>query len=305
MTPTPIESLVRRVPAWDGRDIALAPLHGGITNTNYIAAVDGHRYVVRVPGERTELLGIDRANEAEAATRAAELGIAPAIMGELPGAGTLITELVAGGHLEGQPFAQRLPQVVGLLHAFHNSGPLKGAFPIHRVVEWHARDAASHGVVAPAAYGRLHQQSRRIEDAFAKAPTDLAPCHNDLLPANVLFDDEGGRVWLLDFEYAGMNDPCFDLGNLSVNCGFDVAAEESLLTLYFGGVTRSRWARLQLMKMMSEFREGMWAVVQQTISTLDTDFVGYAHERLANCERLAAQPEFDIWLDDAARGISS
>ena len=98
-----------------------------------------------------------------------------------------------------------------------------------------------------------------------------------------------------------MNDRCFDLGNLSVNCGLDRAGDEELLRLYFGEVTPSRWARLQLMKMMSEFREGMWAVVQQAISTLDTDFVSYASERLGNCERLATMPQFEQWLTDAAK----
>jgi thiamine kinase-like enzyme len=298
-----IEALVTKVPGWAGHGVVLTPLHGGITNTNYVATVDGRRFVVRVPGERTELLGIDRANEAEAARRAADLGISPAVAGVLPTIGTLITELVPGRHLEAHPFTERLPDVVALLLRFHGSGPLAGAFPIHRVVEWHARDAASHGVIPPSSYDRLHQQSRRIEAAFAKAPLPTVPCHNDLLPGNVLFADEASDVWLLDFEYAGMNDRFFDLGNLSVNCGFDHAADEELLRLYFGEITRSAWARLQLMKMMSEFREGMWAVVQQAISTLDTDFVAYADERLGNCERLAARPEFDRWLADAARPV--
>ena len=300
MTSFDIEALVRRVPGWENQRIDLAPLHGGITNTNYVATVAGQRAVVRVPGERTELLGIDRANEAEAAARAAALGIGPAVLGKLPEIGTLITALVPGRHLEPTPFTSRLAEVVALLRTFHDSGPLQGAFPIHRVVEWHARDASSYGVVPPTSYGRLHQQSRRIEAAFAVAPLPTVPCHNDLLPGNVLFDEEGDRVWLLDFEYAGMNDRFFDLGNLSVNCGLDKAADRELLRLYFGEVTASRWARLQLMKVMSEFREGMWAVVQQAISTLDTDFVSYAHERLGNCERLAAQPKFEQWLADAA-----
>ena len=300
MTRFDIEALVRRVPGWENQRIDLAPLHGGITNTNFVATVASQRAVVRVPGERTELLGIDRANEAEAAARAAVLGIGPAVLGKLPEIGTLITALVPGRHLDPTPFTTRLAEVVGLLRIFHESGPLQGAFPIHRVVEWHARDASSHGVVPPTSYGRLHQQSRRIEAAFAMAPLPTVPCHNDLLPGNVLFEEEGDRVWLLDFEYAGMNDRFFDLGNLSVNCGLDGAADRELLRLYFGQVTPSRWGRLQLMKVMSEFREGMWAVVQQAISTLDTDFVTYAHERLGNCERLAAQPKFEQWLADAA-----
>ncbi|MEI8238562.1 MAG: phosphotransferase [Actinomycetota bacterium] len=300
MTWTDIETLVSRVPAWAGTAVHLAPLHGGITNTNFIATANGRRFVVRVPGERTELLGIDRANEAEAARRAAGLDIGPAIFGELPDVGTLITELVAGEHLDPPAFMLRLDDVVDLLHTFHFSGPLAGTFPIHRVVEWHARDAASRGVIPPDSYDRLHRQSKRIEDAFAHSPMAAVPCHNDLLPGNLLFEGPTGRAWLLDFEYAGMNDAFFDLGNLSVNCGLDAAADEQLLHRYFGRSTDARWARLQLMKMMSEFREGMWAVVQQAISTLDTDFVAYAEARLGNCERLAASPDFDRWLDDAA-----
>ncbi|MEN9646873.1 MAG: hypothetical protein RL238_3542 [Actinomycetota bacterium] len=303
MTPDALAALVGRMPAWHGADVALRPLHGGITNTNFVATVDGREFVVRVPGERTELLGIDRANEVEAALRAASLGLSPAVVGELPEVGTLVTELIPGRHLEPAPFMERLDDVVEMLRTFHASGPLRGSFPIHRIVEWHARDAAAHGVMPPAAYNRLAFASQRIERAFATAPSPTVPCHNDLLPGNVLFDDRDGRAWLLDFEYAGMNDRCFDLGNLSVNCGFDDAADEALLRAYFGEVTPARWARLQLMKVMSELREGMWAVVQQAISTLDTDFVTYADERLGNCERLTTAAEFEQWIDDAAAPI--
>jgi thiamine kinase-like enzyme len=292
-----LEAIVRRVPAWSRGGFSIRPLTGGITNRNYVVSFEGVEYVVRVPGERTQLLGINRASEAEASRRAADLGIGPPVVGELPGIGTQITQLVPGRHYEDVEFTEHLADVVALLRAFHGSGPLGGLFPIHRVVEWHARDASSHGAMPPAAYERLHQQSRHIEAAFAAHPTLPVPCHNDLLPGNVLFAKD--RVWLLDYEYAGMNDVFFDLANLSVNCGLTREDDERLLELCFGGTNHSRWARLQLMKVMSEFREGMWAVVQQAISTLDTDFVSYADERLRNCERLAAAPDFERWLRDA------
>lgn len=282
------DAVLRSFPEWDPDEVTLEPLGGGITNRNAIVAVGSlapRRFVARLPGERTELLAIDRANEAEAAMRAAELGIGPPVLGELDGIGTLVTELVPGGHLEPSAFVARLDEVVALLHHFHRSGPLAGAFPIHRVVEWHARDAAAHGVVAPAAYDELLATSSRIERAFGAGPDDLVPCHNDLLPANVLFGPD--RTWLLDFEYAGMNDRFFDLANLSINCGLDEAADERLLALYFGQVDDAHRAKLAAMKVMSEFREGMWAVVQQAISTLDTDFVTYADERLASALALA------------------
>jgi thiamine kinase-like enzyme len=294
-----IQDMIKRdFPQWSSLDLALRPLAGGITNRNYLVSADGGDYVVRIPGERTELLGIDRANEAEAAYRAASLGIAPPVIGELTSVGTLVTELVEGSHLEPAAFVARLDDVAALVRTFHDTEPLDGAFPIHRVVEWHARDAARFGVRLPGLVDSLMSVSRQIETAFAKSPEPLVPCHNDLLPGNVLFGPD--RVWLLDFEYAGMNDRYFDLGNLSVNCGLDEAAEQEFLRAYFGSVTNRAVARLTLMKIMSEFREGMWAVVQQAISTLDTDFKSYADERLTNCQRLANSGSLAATLARAA-----
>jgi thiamine kinase-like enzyme len=284
-------AVLRSFPEWRADEVTLEPLAGGITNRNAVVSVASlapRRFVARLPGERTELLAIDRANEAEASLRAAGLGIGPPVLGELVGVGTLVTEMVPGGHLAPDEFVARLDEVVPLLRRFHGAGPLAGAFPIHRVVEWHARDAALHGATVPEAWADLHAVSLRIERTFvATADDDLVPCHNDLLPGNVLFADD--RTWLLDFEYAGMNDRFFDLANLSVNCGLDVAADERLLALYFGDVTDARLGKLAAMKVMSELREGMWAVVQQAISTLDTDFVTYANERLSSALALAAR----------------
>ena len=304
MVPDEVARSAGLVPQWARRRIAIEPLAGGITNRNFVAVVDGTRYVLRVPGERTELLGIDRAGEQQAARRAAELGIGPPIVGDLPTIGTLITELVPGHHLTGDGFIARLDGVVSHIRRLHDSGPLDSSFAIHRIVEAHGRDGALYGVTVPPIFSELVEQSHRIEAAFATAPQPLVACHNDLLPANVLFADE--RVWLLDYEYAGMNERFFDLGNLSVNAGLDDAADERLLRLYLGRQpNESAWARLQLMKIMSEFREGMWAVVQQAISTLDTDFVTYAEERLGNCERLVGATEYESWLLAATDPVQS
>jgi thiamine kinase-like enzyme len=296
--------ILRAFPHWSSLDLHLGPLDGGITNRNYLVTLTEpggarRQHVVRVPGERTELLGIDRAHESEAAQRAAGLCLAPPVIGELSEVGTLVTDLVSGVHLSADAFVARLGDVVDLVRRFHQSGPLAGAFPIHRVVEWHARDAVAHGGNLPASFASLHELSMQIEAAFALLPESPVPSHNDLLPANVLFGTN--RVWLLDFEYAGMNDRYFDLGNLSVNCAFDTETDQELLRAYFGEFTNRSAARLALMKIMSEFREGMWAVVQQAISTLDTDFVSYADERLDNCLRLAADPQIETTLNDAAK----
>ena len=291
------------MPGWADVPLVLEAIETGITNRNYkLTLPDGSAWVVRLPGERTSVLGIDRACEAEAARRADALGIGPPVLGELPGVGTLVTRFVPGGHVTDlADFAARLDTVVPALRTFHSSGPVAGQFPIFRVVEWHERDARAHGVATPAPWPVLHEKAARVERALAAVPEPPVPCHNDLLPANLLFD--GARAWLLDFEYAGMNDAFFDLGNLAVNAGLDPEAERRLVELYCGAVTPRAWGRLQLMKIMSELREGMWAVVQQGISTLThVDFVAYADEHLERCAALFADLRVERWLADVATG---
>ena len=296
---TNIDALVARVPQWDGLNPALRPARSSAGNEVFVVTVGEQEYVVRVPVTQVSMLGILPANEAEAAQRAAEIGVGPRVVGELPDERTLITEVVPGRRVEPDRVADRLADVVAVIRRLHDSDPLAGAFPVHRVVEWHARDAGTHGVIAPSAYERLHQQSRRIETAFAKAPMPPVPSHNNLLAANLLFDAE--RVWLLDYQYAGMNDLFFDLADLSTNCGFDASTDEEVLSLYFGHVNRMSLARLRLMKVMAEFRRGMLAVVQRAIGSVDPEMLGDPEERLRQCERHANGPEFEKWLVEAAR----
>ena len=138
----------------------------------------------------------------------------------------------------------------------------------------------------------------RIEAALARAPLPDTTCHNDLLNANFL--REGNHVWIVDYEYAGMGDPFFDLGNLSINNGFSQPAQETLLRLSFGEVTDAHRARLGLMRIMSDFREAMWGVVQQGLSSLDFDYVAYAAKHFSRLLATAADVRFDDWLEAVA-----
>jgi len=246
------------------------------------------------------LLGIDRAGEAAASALAADLGIAPRIRAELPGVGTLVTEFVGGkpATTEALLASGVLERVTEFIRRLHAAGPIAASFPIFRVVEWHARDAAANGVDPPAVCDELHEAARAIEAVFDPRSLESTLCHNDLLPANVLLVPE--RLWIIDYEYAGMNHALFDLANLSVNCDFDEAADHRLLMAYDGDVSAQRLAQLALMKIMSEMREGMWAVVQHAISTLThVDFGEYAATRLDHCRELCADPRFTTWLEAA------
>ncbi len=293
-------AIVRAVPGWETADLEVEPLEGGITNRNYVVTQHGERYVLRVPGKDTELLGIDRANEYRAATLAAEAGVGPPVVAFLPDTGCFVARFVNGAHIPQEDL--RLDEVLGLvtrsLRKLHACPPIPSSFPVFRIVEGYRDTAASRGVTIPPAYDEAHVLAERIEAAFLRAPSPLTTCHNDLLNANFL--REGDHVWIVDYEYAGMGDPFFDLGNLSVNNGLDDAAQGSLLRYMFDEVRDRHRARLALMRLMSDFREAMWGVVQQALSTLDVDFAAYAETHFARLLGNAAALPMEDHLEAAA-----
>jgi thiamine kinase-like enzyme len=287
------------VPGWAGRDVVAEPLPGGITNRNFRVEVDGQPFVVRLAGADTELLGVDRAAEEAAGRAAASVGVGPEVVAFLPRHGCLVTRFVAGAPIPEIDLRREdvLAAVVRSITAIHGMAPLPSSFPVFRIVEDYAEVARGRGVEPPPAWDEARAIAGRIEGAFVAAPSAARPCHNDLLNANFLRD--GDHVWIVDYEYAGMGDPFFDLGNLSINNALTPEAQESLLRLYCGSVKESHRARLALMRIVSDVREAMWGVVQQAISALDVDYVAYADTHFERCLASAADPRFATWLEEA------
>ena len=161
------------------------------------------------------------------------------------------------------------------------------------MVEAYAATADEHGVPPPPDYAWAHGVAARIETARGPQPT--VPGHNDLLNAN--FIDGGDRIWIVDWEYAGMSDRFFDLANFSVNHELTVEQDREVLEAYTGAeAAGDDLASVRLMRFMSDFREAMWGVVQQGISELDVDFVEYADRHFARLRATAEGREFEDWL---------
>lgn len=296
MTDPAIERVLRAVPGWETADFAVAPLDGGITNRNYVVTVDGSRYVLRIPGKDTGLLGIDRSNEYRAATLAAEAGVGPPVVAFQADTGCFVTGFVEGAHIPVEDLRDDhvLGLVIRAVRAFQSCPPIPSVFNAFRIVEQYRDEAERRDVPIPVAYEAAHALSDRIEAAFGVNAAPLTTCHNDLLNANFLRDGE--HVWLVDYEYAGMGDPFFDLGNLSVNNDLDEDAQGALLRHAFGEVRDRHRARLALMRLMSDFREAMWGVMQQAISTLDVDYVAYADTHFSRLLGNAAAMPLDDML---------
>jgi thiamine kinase-like enzyme len=291
-----LAAVIDAVPSWVDLTPEVTPITIGITNRNFRVDIGGESFVVRLSGKDTDLLGIDRAAENEAASTAADAGVAPEVFAYLPEHSALITRFVQGDHIPEEDLQREdvLGSVVRSVKAIHECPPIRFRFPVFRIVEDYASIAAERGVTIPDAYDKAHSMADRIEAVFSKAPMPDTTCHNDLLNANFLRDGE--HVWIVDYEYAGMGDPFFDLGNLSINNGLSPEARETLLRLYFGEVTDEHRARLGLMRIMSDFREAMWGVVQQGLSTLDFDYVGYGDKHFRRLLETAADPRFEDWL---------
>jgi thiamine kinase-like enzyme len=256
-------------------------------------------FVLRVAGAGTEMLGIDRRHEEAAARMAASIGVGPEVVDVVRPEGFLITRFI-----EGEPIPverMREPELVAAVAAalrrIHRGPAIPGRFDAHRVVEAYRDGAAGLGVRIPDDYDWALAWSRRIEAARGARPS--VPCHNDLLNANFLLED-GRTVRIVDWEYLGMGDPFFDLGNFSVNHVFDVEHDETLLTAYAGRSDAGDPASLRLTRFMSDFREAMWVVVQQGVSQLDVDFVSYAADHFERLRATASDRRFETWLDAAA-----
>ena len=282
------EEIAARV--WPGRELELEPLGGGITNHNFKVTAHGEAFVLRIGGKDTTLLGIDREAEHAATLAAAQLGVAPEVIAFVEPEGYLVTRFVEGAPLpvEQMRLPERLRHVAGTLRRVHEGPPFPARFDSFRVVEAYLATAIARGVSPPPEYKRAKETADEIERA--RGSQQPVPCHNDLLNAN--FIATGVDVRIVDWEYAGMGDRFFDLANFSINHELGDAENEELLAAYFGGLDPADLAALRLMRFMSDFREAMWGVVQQAVSELDFDFVGYTDEHFARLERTAADPAF-------------
>jgi thiamine kinase-like enzyme len=299
---------MQRVPELAGSELVLRPLSGGITNRNFLVEPAGRRdrYVIRLAGNDTHLLGISREVEHAATIAAAGVGVGPEVTAFIRPEGYLVTRFIEGSPVSDEAVHQpaTIARVAASLRRIHDGPPIPGLFVPLRIVEAYRALAIARGVPIPPEYELASALARRIELACLSNPVELRPCHNDLLNAN--FIDDGERIRIVDWEYAGMGDPFFDLGNFSINHELTAQEDAALLAAYDAATPRSdhvaRLARLTLMRIVSDFREAMWGVLQQGISTLDVDFVGYAGEHFDRLLAGASEPRFERALREAAAG---
>ena len=295
-----IEDVVARL--WPGSDIDISPIAAGLTNKNFRVEVDDRPFFVRLPGSSTDLLAVDRANELHNTRAAAEAGVGPKVVAHDPESGALVLDWIDGRTMSNEGFAERgTPvRIAEVLRRLHSGPPFRDDFNMFRLTEYYLSVVDARSIRIPDGYHDELPKVAFIEAALAAHPLPTVPCHNDLLAENYL--DDGSKLWIVDYEYSGNNDPTFELGNTAQELGFDAARQEELCAAYFGEATPALLARMRLQMVMSDVGWTLWAAIQAAISSIDYDFSGWAEERWGRASTAFQRDDFDDLLAEAVGG---
>jgi thiamine kinase-like enzyme len=291
-----IEEVIAAIPAWAGRAVAAETIPAGLTNRNYRVSVDGEDVFVRIPGAGTELLAVDRANELHNTRAAAAAGVGPRVLHHLPAWDAFVLEWIPARTMSAAAFAGpgEPERVAAALRRLHAGPRFRDDFDMFRLTERYLRLVDERAVAIPAGYRERLDRLPVIEAALAAHPLASVPCHNDLLAENYL--DDGERLWIVDYEYSGNNDPTFELGNTCQELGWDDDRIRALCAAYFGEATDALLARMRLQMIMSDVGWTLWAAIQAAISTIDYDFAGWAEERWGRAQAALDGPALGAWL---------
>ena len=254
---------------------------------------------MRLPGQSTELLSIDRANEIYNTKAAATTGIGPKVLEHVAGVDVMVLEFIPGPTmsaktLQSKQMAARMAQS---FHRLHAAPRFLQDFNMFRLIETYLGIVDVHEVAIPPDYRDWLPTVAEIERAVSTGALPLAPCHNDLLCEN--FIDDGTALRIVDYELSGNNDPCFDLGNTAQEAEFDQELRAALCEAYFGTVDGRQLARMNLFALMSDVGWTLWGAIQSKISEVDFDFAGYYRGRWDRALEVLRSGDLKRWMGQA------
>ncbi len=293
------DEAVARVLLWKGENVQVSALSGGLTNENYVVSAGGKRYVIRVPGQSTELLAIDRANEVHNTRAAATTGIGPKVLEVITDLDAMVLEFIDGPTMSAKTL-QSVAMATRMAASFrrlHGAPRFLQDFNMFRLIDNYLEIVEAHEVAIPRDYRDRLPTVAEIERAVAAGSLPSVPCHNDLLCEN--FIDDGVALRIVDYELSGNNDPCFDLGNTAQEAEFDDELRAALCEGYFGRVDAQQLARMNLFALMSDVGWTLWGAIQAKISAIDYDFTGYYTARWERALAVLDSDRLRGWLDAA------
>jgi thiamine kinase-like enzyme len=291
-------AVLARVPSLAGVPRQVSVLPGGLTNQNFKVSTPDGVFVARVFSDGGALLAIDRDHEYQNSVIAAAAGVGAPVIEYCPADRVLVLGFLEGRTLTNADVAQpaMLTRIAAACRTLHGAGRFAAEFDMFEIQPRYYATATSAGMRIPAGYADLMPAFAVARQALAAREEGTVPCNNDLLAAN--FIDDGDRIWLIDYEYSGNNDACFELGNVAGECGLDDDALAALVTAYYGRPRRSRIARAKLYGLVSRYGWTLWGAIQHAASELDFDFWSWAMERYEGAAAGFSSPDFERLLAD-------
>ncbi|MEP7091677.1 MAG: phosphotransferase [Nocardioidaceae bacterium] len=296
-----LEALLDRIPVLQGVGRTVAELPGGLTNQNLRVTTAHGDYVVRRFRGDPELLVIDRDAEHANTVAAAAAGVGAPVVDYRPDLGVLVIGYLDGTTLDNDSFSAPgvVERVAATVRRLHEGPRFTGDFDMFSRQRRYLVTVREQGLPLFEGYRDLDEHFRRVEAALSVRAGATVPCNNDLLAGNVV--DDGERLWLIDYEYAGNNDACFELGNTCTECDLDDDQVEALVAAYFGRSSPGRLARVRLQALVSAYGWALWGAIQATASDLDHDFEGWGRERFEKAARGFTSAGFGGLLEAATR----
>jgi thiamine kinase-like enzyme len=283
-----------------GREREVEELPGGLTNVNLKVTTAEHTVVVRIAQSGSELLAIDREAEHLNSVAAAEAGVGAPVLEYVADPGLLVVEYIEGHTFTDDDLrhGDHLGRVAAACRQLHAGPRFVNDFDMFDIRRGYLAIVREQGFRLPDRYDEFEDQAEQIRRAFAVRPTPTVPCNNDLLAGN--FIDDGEKIWLIDYEYGGNNDPCFELGNLWSEPHLSLEQLEELMEAYDGKLLRHRVARARLWALMSKYGWTLWGSIQSSVSRIDFDFWEWAMEKYDRAVAEFDGPDFDRLLAEAA-----
>ena len=294
-------SLCDQVDVLRGRPLVVTELAGGLTNRNYKVTTPDGTYVVRISGGATGALAIDRDHEHRNSVIAAESGVGAPVYARLPEEEALVIGYIDGRTLTDDDFTGPgvIERAAAACRRLHDGTRFVNDFDMFDVQRTYLTIVRRHGYRLPDDYLGFESDVARIRGALAVRRVPTVPCNNDLLAGN--FIDEGHRMRLIDYEYAGNNDACFELGNIGSECHLDDDQLELLVTSYYGRHLVNKVARARLWGLMSQYGWTLWASIQEATSDIDFDFWPWGLEKYERAVATFRAPWLDRLLADVQR----
>ena len=297
---TNIDEAIARVADWKGKEIKVSPVAGGITNPNFKVNVDGKDFFLKIPGAGTDF--IDRDNCHAANMIAAETGAGPQVCCYFEDTGVEIFEWLDGyrqvtfGDIYNEKIFVKIAENISKFHNIEGKTlPLKQSIFEQ---SWDMIDRAKKGTYLPPWHDKMEYLLRTIEDAMQKNGELLKPCHNDFWTNNMMYNEQKDDLKIIDYEYASMSDPYFDIGLLSTINYYTEEMDVKLCKIYHGGVfDEVGFAKMKLFKIVGDIKWAYWALQQAINSDVDFDYMNWYGIKLARLQYLWQDPRLDMWLD--------